>query len=212
MRSAENRTSAPDVLGAAVRAATAALAATAIIAVGVAGLGLIRGYRPVAVASDSMGASAPRGSLVIARPVPAVEVGDLLVMRGGDRVTVTHRVVELDTSDGGLTLATTKGDANAKADAAPHPVDGGELVGRWVVPHLGHLLVFLARPLVGSAVVGIVTVGAVLGALRRIWAGDHDPPVLDRRQEPTGPDGSSSLQDSKLTAPRPMNEVEVPHV
>lgn len=146
--------------GVAVLVCVAAFAATAASALG---------YRPVVVLTGSMGDAVPAGSLAVAAPTDGVELGDVLVMRGAGRPTVTHRVVDVETDATGATVVTTRGDANPDIDPSVYAVGERELTVRWVVPGAGRVLVAARRPLVGSLLVGAVVIGFLWAALHRIW-------------------------------------------
>lgn len=152
-----------------VYAVVAVIALALIAGVIFLGIGLAQGYRPVVLTSGSMTPTAPVGSVVIARPVDGVQVGDILVMSNEARATVTHRVVELETSNGGQLFAVTRGDANEEVDAEPFALDGPQLVGRWVVPGLGSALLWLGSPLVGLVVVGGAVLVMTMSAISYIW-------------------------------------------
>jgi len=153
------------------------IAAIAVLLIGgvmMLAIGLFQGYRPVVLTSGSMTPTAPVGSIVIARPVDRVEVGDILVMSNEARATVTHRVVELEIADNGQLFAITRGDANSEIDAAPYAIDGPELVGRWVVPELGNALLWLGSPLIGLVVVGGAVLILTMSALSYIWGSSRE--------------------------------------
>lgn len=153
------------------------IAAIAVLLIGgvmMLAIGLFQGYRPVVLTSGSMTPTAPVGSIVIARPVDRVDVGDILVMPNEARATVTHRVVELETADNGQVFAITRGDANAEIDAAPYAIDGPQLIGRWVVPELGNALLWLGSPFIGLVVVGGAVLILTLSALSYIWGSGRD--------------------------------------
>lgn len=114
--------------------------AAAIVAVVVIGL-LLAGWRPVVLLSDSMAPAAPRGALLVARPVHAatVEVGDIVTVPV-DRVgRVTHRVVALEQLEG-TRWARLQGDANDTPDPGRVPLPTTTLRTVLVVPVLGRLL------------------------------------------------------------------------
>ena len=142
----------------------------------IAGLGLVvtgaaAGYRPVVIQTGSMGDTAPPGALVIARPRPAgdVAVGDVLVMRPSGGPTVTHRVIEIE-QHGDARFAITKGDANEAPDAAPFPLNGEQLVGRWYLDEWGIRLQRALQPHYVMALVGLAIALVAGTQLRRIWA------------------------------------------
>ncbi len=190
-----------------------ALSLAVLALVGVVVGGLLAGHRPVVILTGSMGDIAPPGSLVIAAPVDgdAVATGDILVMRRPSAATVTHRVIEIE-SGGAERFAITKGDANEAPDAAPYPLTGEQLVGRWAIPRLGAWSLTLFRPGPVFGLVGLATLVFALGALRRIWAGpelpaDLEPADLGSDDEPAAEvddrvDRASDLAVAGATAPR----------
>lgn len=122
------------------------------------------GVRPAIVISGSMSPTIPTGSMTFAREIPAsdVRVGDIVTV---DRVIgsglVTHRVVEIDDADGGITL-TLQGDANSDVDPAPYPVTSvGEVV--FHVAGLGAAAAVVRTPLGITAVVLIVIAFTIFG-------------------------------------------------
>lgn len=145
---------------------TAALAVVLTVALIV---GVSLGFRPVIVLTGSMGGSMPAGSLAIAGPSSDVVVGDVVVMRGEGRPTVTHRVVGLAAGVDGDIVATTRGDANPDVDPTTYTLDDRQMTVRYVIPGLGRLLLSLRSPLVGGALIVIVVLGFLRVALRSIW-------------------------------------------
>ena len=115
------------------------------------GKAFVGGYRPLIVLSGSMTPKMPVGGVVITKTVDptAIKVGDIITFMGGvsnsadeNSPFVTHRVVQILPSAGGLSFI-TKGDANNTAD--PEPVAASQVVGRVVliVPWLGYLSNFV---------------------------------------------------------------------
>ncbi|MEM1333740.1 MAG: hypothetical protein AAGG08_09805, partial [Actinomycetota bacterium] len=179
----------------AVRGAIAAAAGLVCIAVIGVGAFLAIGHRPVVIQTGSMGDTAPPGSLVVARPVAEVAVGDVLILRGDDRATVTHRVVDIEERPDGL-VAVTHGDANPDIDPEPYPLGSEELTARWVVPDAGGWLLQVRDPLIGlTLLVGVVGTLTFV-ALRRIWA--PRPPVAPVGQGavPPPPPTRRSIRDT----------------
>lgn len=201
------------LVGRMLNAAALAVAVAVIAGVLAVGAGLAAGYRPVVITGGSMGTTLPDRSLVVARPVDRVAVGDVLVMRRTGRATITHRVVDLEpVAEGGPLFATTKGDANQHADPAPYPVGRRELVAQWAIPGLGGLVLSAATPLVGTGIVAAVVLVLAGAALRRIWrsgppADDGEEPVggIDEPadDEPVGEpvDGGSSAPERPVAVP-----------
>lgn len=104
----------------------------------------LTGATPYAVLTGSMEPDYPPGTLVVVKPVAAVDiaVGDVITyqLSSGRETVVTHRVVAVGapTSGAGGRTFRTQGDANSIADqAAVRPV---QVKGRvwYSVPYLGH--------------------------------------------------------------------------
>lgn len=141
----------------------AALAAGALLLVLAVLMGAPRlfGLQPYAVLSDSMGNTAPYGSLVYVRKAAfsAVRPGDIALFQSqknpADRFT--HRVVSVDAKS---KTFVTKGDANPTSDPVPAPAS--QLKGRvaFVLPWAGLPAALLQNR--------IAAIGAVL--LVVIWA------------------------------------------
>jgi len=104
----------------------------------------VAGYQLYVVLSGSMSPTFNTGSVVIVKAIdPAnIAVGDVVTFlgAGGTGTTITHRVIEIDSSDG-LSF-TTKGDANNVADSTP--VNAERVIGKvqFSVPYIGYFLNF----------------------------------------------------------------------
>ena len=100
------------------------------------------GYRIYTVLSGSMSPAFDTGSVIFVRPADpqVIATGDVITFTGGGDQLTTHRVVEIDHTDG--IAFTTRGDANNVND--PRPVPAEHLVGRVCgsLPLLGYLLYF----------------------------------------------------------------------
>lgn len=119
------------------------------IAAGLVVLGLVlalafgvTGWSVVVLASPSMEPFASSGDLLVQRAVPAddIEVGDVVTVPAPADRLVTHRVVELGSSEDGAVVARLKGDASRRPD--PLPVRLGDDVARvvTVVPRIGSVV------------------------------------------------------------------------
>lgn len=99
------------------------------------------------VLSGSMGASVPRGSLVVAEPYQSVNaalLGDVLVFPwpGHGRERIVHRLVGSRNNEGERLLQ-TKGDANPNGDTweiPAHTVEGRVVL---VIPWVGYVVAWL---------------------------------------------------------------------
>lgn len=74
-------------------------------------------------------------------PSDQIEEGDVITYHSGSELVKTHRVVEVQ-QEGDTVYFETKGDANEEAD--PSLVPGDHVVGtvEFVVPYIGHVIVF----------------------------------------------------------------------
>ncbi|MDH3299358.1 MAG: signal peptidase I, partial [Acidimicrobiia bacterium] len=159
--------------------------------------GLAVGYRPVVILTGSMGDTAPPGSLIVAEPRSAatIDVGDVVVMRRPGEPLITHRVIEIETN-GISRFAITQGDANEAPDAAPYPLEGEQLVSRWVHPKAGKWALTVFQPGPALAVVALATVVIAIQMLRRIW---RSPAPAQAR---AGGTPRSSAGRTRTVAPR----------
>lgn len=176
--------------------ASVALAVVSLAVMALVGVvlgGLVAGYRPVVILTGSMGETAPPGSLVVAAPVDgdAIGPGEILVMRRAETATVTHRVLEVE-SNGTDRFAITQGDANEVPDATPYPLEGEQLVGRWVIPRAGRWIQTVFQPGLVLALVGLATAVLALTAIRRIWAAPTGASARDADTPDPDPSSSSS--------------------
>ncbi|MDQ4504392.1 LamG-like jellyroll fold domain-containing protein [Sinomonas sp. ASV322] len=100
------------------------------------------------ITTPSMGEHAPVGSLVLTRPVAALDelrVGDVIAYReAGTGRAITHRMVEF-----GPESVRTRGDINGAAD--PQPIRLGQILGREVAVVYGGGWVARGLPLLAAA-------------------------------------------------------------
>jgi signal peptidase len=96
-------------------------------------------FQPALVGSGSMEPKMYPGDVVIIAKVSAenIETGDVIQFRVPDGVTVMHRVIETQETEGGDKVFITKGDANDEPDL--EPVIPDNVVGRAVmtIPKIG---------------------------------------------------------------------------
>jgi signal peptidase len=127
----------------------------------------IFGLSLITFATGSMAPTITTGSLGVVREIPASElqVGDIATLqRGGERLPVTHRVLDVKPSpdDTNLQIVSMQGDANPIPDTFPYYVDTAKVV-LWHVPNGAYVISYLTSPLVLVA----LTVG--IGSLV-LWA------------------------------------------
>jgi signal peptidase I len=135
---------------------------------------VIPGVTSAAITSGSMMPRLHPGDVVI-----AVSQGDTPITEGtivvfedpirGD--LVTHRIVGIN-PDG---TYTTKGDANGINDVTPVPPENIRGVGRWVVPYVGLLRVWLAEGQWLLLILAIAATGAGVSAARCAARVECDP-------------------------------------
>lgn len=133
----------------------------------------VLGKTPMVVLSGSMSGTAKDhieiGDMIIVDAIEPeqLQVGDVIAFMEG-KVVVTHRILEIRTTEEGTLEFLTKGDANNTEDQ--RPVSQENLVGiyRYRIPLLGHFAIFLQTPLGMILFIG-VPAAAIVGydALRR---------------------------------------------
>ena len=119
------------------------------------------------VLSGSMEPEISPGDAVIVRSVdPAdIESGDVITfVRSEDSTPVTHRVVEVVDGDSGRAFR-TKGDANDDPDPAPVPAENVTGEVWFVIPYVGHVVMFANTRLGMALLVGLPVVAFVLSEL-----------------------------------------------
>lgn len=159
-----------------------------------------RGWEFDAVLSGSMEPAFKVGGLVVIRPAQAedITVGDVISFRlPGIDTPICHRVVEMETVDGGLFFR-TKGDANESPD--PGLVPAESVTGREVfyLPYVGYLGNFAefgrtAVPLGGKDVpigamvmlaLGLGVIGLILSdVLQGASSSSRRKAMLNKRRE-----------------------------
>jgi len=96
-------------------------------------------FQPALVGSGSMEPKMYPGDVVIIAKVQAdnIETGDVIQFRVPEEVTIMHRVIEIQETEGGSKVFITKGDANDQPDSEPVLPDN--VVGKAVltIPKVG---------------------------------------------------------------------------
>lgn len=105
------------------------------------------GYKPFIVLSGSMEPEILPGDLIITKNADpeSIKVGDVITFRIDKTAAVSHRVTEIDTSQG-LSFH-TKGDANIgsdKEEVLPENLEGKYILR---IPKLGNVALFLQTPI-----------------------------------------------------------------
>ncbi len=135
---------------------------------------VIPGVTSAAITSESMLPRLHAGDVVIAVSQGNTPIAEGTIVVFKDPVKgdlVTHRIVGIN-PDG---TYTTKGDANGINDVAPVPPENIKGVGRWVVPYVGLLRVWLAESQWFFLIVAIGATGIGVSAARCATKIECDP-------------------------------------
>lgn len=150
-------------------AGVGAAALGAVVLLAFAFVPTLFGAEALIVTSGSMGDAAPIGSVAVTRMIDgrAVSVGDVITFRYPTSPTsITHRVIEVTTQNG-VPVFRTKGDANPAADPVPVPISGRIHRVERVVPYAGRIVMFARTP-AGIALLLLVPIaGLVIDDRRR---------------------------------------------
>ncbi len=125
---------------------------------------IINSIQSFVVQSGSMEPALPVGSIIYVQPQVAYAAGDIVAFKNEADQTITHRIADIQFSDG--TAYITKGDANKKTDAGLVPID--KVVGKayFHIPYVGYLINYLKTPKGFGLFVILPT---VLFILSEIW-------------------------------------------
>jgi signal peptidase len=131
------------------------------------------------VRSGSMEPTIPTGGLIFVRPSSAYAEGDIITVRTGDEKTVTHRVVEIISTDVGPAYR-TKGDNNEEAD--PVEIKSADVIGKTILtlPYLGYPVTyaqtrtgFLTLIFIPALLIILSELITILQEVRRIFRKKH---------------------------------------
>lgn len=139
------------------------------------------GYCTLAVLSGSMEPEISVGAIVYAKEIEPEElkVGDILTYRINESTMVTHRIVEIDTTEKQFI---TKGDANDVIDG--NPVTYDQVVGKTVfhVPFVGYISIYIRTPLGIAAICGVLFVMLLLNLLPELFDKKEKSPVDNKNE------------------------------
>jgi signal peptidase I len=164
-----------DRLGRSLRAGDRAASGVCVLALVLMAsllLGTAFGYRPLIDHSDSMRPAIVAGDLLITHAEPAGTVvrGDIVSFKDPALAgkLVTHRVVTVHPAGSRFDFL-TKGDANAAPEnwSTARGSSVGVLVYR--VPAIGRTMVWVADPLVRTAILALAALLLSTALLRRVW-------------------------------------------
>ena len=101
------------------------------------------GYQTYVIYGSSMEPTRKLGSLILAKPVEEddLQVGDIIVFRGGNETTVTHRITGIREEDG-QRFFLTKGDASNGSDPLETHLEGKANRLAYHAPYLGYFVDF----------------------------------------------------------------------
>lgn len=132
----------------------------------------VLGYKTLAVLTGSMEPKYHVGSLIYVKELDASEykIGDVVTYQLDGGTVVTHRIVEINSTDG---TVTTKGDANEDNDGA---IQLSQIVGKayWSVPLLGFIAIYAKTPIGILAICGVMVVIILLNFLPEIFSKEED--------------------------------------
>lgn len=143
------------------------------------------GYERYVITGGSMSGSIERGSVAFEKTVPVEDlaVGDVITYlppadSGVDNL-VTHRIVEVGTTEDGQRLFRTRGDANADPDPWQFSLTAPtQPVVEFSVPFVGYVFTALADPGVRVLVIGVPAgLIALLAAVELVRSVRHSEPV-----------------------------------
>ncbi len=101
------------------------------------------GYQTYVIYGSSMEPTIKLGSLILAKPAQAddLQVGDIIIYRGGNETTVTHRITGIREEDGNRFFL-TKGDASYGSDPLETHLEGAVNRLAYHAPYLGYFVDF----------------------------------------------------------------------
>lgn len=132
-------------------------------------LPLENNFKVFTVQSGSMEPEIRTGSVIFVKNANSYEKGDVITRKniGNSKITVTHRIVEKETSENG-TLFRTKGDANEDADSETFAKE--EIIGKVLfnIPFLGYPINFMKTTLGFILLIVIPTTILIYEEMRKI--------------------------------------------
>lgn len=142
----------------------------------------IFGYSSLMVATGSMSGTIEEGDLIIIRDTDDYKIGDIVTFfQDGDDIPTTHRIINKEVTDDGVTYWKTKGDANNSKDK--RSITSDEIIGEvvLVIPYVG---TFIDWAVEGGGLIYIIGIFLILGLGIYIIKGDDDEDE-EESSEPT---------------------------
>ncbi|WP_271799399.1 signal peptidase I [Dietzia maris] len=159
------------------------LAAGGVVAVGLVVAAVTMNISLIMFKTGSMSPTIPTGSVAVVKQINAgeIRVGDVVTVDRGDRLPVTHRVIEVVSQSSGQAEIRMQGDANPTPDDGTYRVQTVRKV-LWSVPEMANFIVWASNPVV----LGSITMLASLGVLWAFWprGGDEESTGSDQRTDP----------------------------
>ena len=132
----------------------------------------IFGYSSLMVATGSMSGTIEEGDLIIIRDTGDYKIGDIVTFfQDGDDIPTTHRIINKEVTEDGVTYWITRGDANNSPDK--RSITSDEIIGEvvLVIPYVG---TFIDWAVEGGGLIYIVGIFLILGLGIYIIKGDDD--------------------------------------
>lgn len=139
------------------------------------------GLTPLVFTSGSMSPAIGAGDLGFAKSVDAadIEVGDVISVVNEKGTRITHRVVQVDPAEHGVTI-TMKGDANNDPDVEPYAVTDSAQRVAFSIPKAGYVVNAVSSPM-GMFLGGLLAATALFVAFGR-RDDDGTPPAASWRE------------------------------
>ena len=143
----------------------------------------IFGYSSLMVATGSMSGTIEEGDLIIIKDTGDYKIGDIVTFfQDGDDITKTHRIINKEVTEDGVTYWITRGDANNSPDK--RSITSDEIIGEVVVtiPYVG---TFIDWAVEGGGLIYIIGIFLILGLGIYIIKGDDDEEEEEETSTPT---------------------------
>lgn len=173
--------------------------------------GLVGADASYVVLSGSMEpAISPGDAVVVDSVAPAdIERGDVITYtRTGESTPITHRVVDVIEADGTLAFR-TKGDANDAPDPAPVPAERVTGEVWFVIPYVGHVVLFANTPTGLGVLVGLPVGAFLLTELYAFARGESTDDAADgATDEPAADAAVTESSAAAADAESPADEAD----
>ena len=143
----------------------------------------IFGYSSLMVATGSMSGTIEEGDLIIIKDTGDYKIGDIVTFfQDGDDIPTTHRIINKEVTEDGVTYWETRGDANNSPDK--RSITSDEIIGEVVVtiPYVG---TFIDWAVEGGGLIYIIGIFLILGLGIYIIKGDDAEEEEEETSTPT---------------------------